>query len=114
MVGIGNLERNSSGTFSIVKLGKPRNEIYGGGRKKISYREICKIWKANSIKEDHDTSFELHTRCSAFQMRMYTADRKRYLFFDWNLSFSQKKKKVPLVQSLVTISYRFIRLFSVY
>lgn len=27
--------------------------------------------------------------------------------------FHKKKKKVPLVQSLVTISYRFIRLFSI-
>lgn len=91
---------NSNGTFSIVKLGKPRNEIANLSiEKKKSRREICKIWKANSIKEDHDTSFELYTRCSAFQMRMNTADRKRIFIFRLEFIvevFTKKERKYHL------------------
>ena len=86
--------------FSIVKLGKPRNEIANLSiEKKKSRREICKIWKANSIKEDHDTSFELYTRCSAFQMRMNTVDRKRIFIFRLEFIvevFTKKERKYHL------------------
>lgn len=59
------LNGDSSETFSIVKPGKPRNEIANLStmarvekKKKIpSRREIWKIWKPNSIKKDHDTLF---------------------------------------------------------
>lgn len=106
---------NSNGTFSIVKLGKPRNEIANLSiEKKKSRREICKIWKANSIKEDHDTSFELYTRCSAFQMRMNTADRKRIFIFRLEFIvevFTKKERKYHLSNRALL---RFHTVLSVY
>lgn len=92
-----------------------KSRIYPSRKKKIPSRgEICKIWKANSIKEDHDTSFELYTRCSAFQMRMNTADRKRIFIFRLEFIvevFTKKERKYHLSNRALL---RFHTVLSVY
>lgn len=118
------LNGDSSETFSIVKPGKPRNEIANLStmarveKKKKSLRaeKSEKFENQIPLKRIMIPSFELHARCSAISNANEHRGSKTIFIFRLEFIvgvFTNKKKKgttCPIEYSLVTISYH---LFSI-
>lgn len=108
------LNGDSSETFSIVKPGKPRNEIANLStmarveKKKKSLRaeKSEKFENQIPLKRIMIPSFELHARCSAISNANEHRGSKTIFIFRLEFIvgvFTNKKKKVPLVQSSIPL-----------